>query len=73
MQAQSNLLGQMSHSLATHSYPDVREVLAHWEKFSTMVEAMIESMRETGILVKGFCEFYEASNGAAVGSHEVGK
>ena len=63
--AESNLLGQMTTLLRERRYDDIRGLLGEWGKWVEECSVIIREVQKAAVLVSGFCEFYEESNGFA--------
>ena len=63
--AESNLLGQMTVLLKERRYDDIRALLHQWYAWVEECGVIIREVQKAGLLIEGFCEFYEASNGLA--------
>ena len=58
-----NLLDRMRALLAERRYEDIRALVEEWDKWQCQCEVLVERVEETRTLIRGFCAFYEETNG----------
>jgi len=63
--AESNLLGQMTALLKERRYAEIHVLLQEWDRWAGECGVIIREVQKAGLLIEGFCDFYEASNGFA--------
>ena len=63
--AENNLLGQMTALLKERRYADIHTLLQEWHKWAGECGVIVQEVQKAGLLIEGFCDFYEQSNGFA--------
>ena len=61
--AESNLLGQMTALLKERRYSDIHALLQQWRGWVGECSTIVQEVQKAAVLIDGFCNFYEASNG----------
>ena len=61
--AESNLLGQMIALLKERRYADIHALLHQWQGWVEECSTIVREVQKAAVLIDGFCDFYEASNG----------
>jgi len=63
--AETNLLGQMTALLKERRYADIHALLQQWRGWVEECSTIVQEVQKAAVLIDGFCDFYEASNGFA--------
>lgn len=58
-----NMLDEMRELLAERRYENIRALAKRWDAWQCQCEVLVQRVRETQCLIRGFCEFYEGTNG----------
>jgi len=58
-----NLLDRMRALLTERRYEDIRALVEEWNQWQCRCEVLVERVEETRTLIRGFCAFYEETDG----------